>query len=150
MSFDLYCRDCGGAVCAESFSRNNFGWGKLCDGLIEYGAIGVQVDHPEWPKCPSDEHFDEDGDGIDDIGRAHDAARDALLAWSPEGETLPPWHKFDSNDGWIVTEGECKAMLFAIDGRQRPASAEGLNHSTWPEFIAFLTHCAAHGGFEVR
>lgn len=152
MSFDLGCRYNGGDTCDESFSRNNWGWGLVCDGLIEYGALGddLRGNLPEWPKRPDDDHFDDDGNGIDDVGRAYCATRDAHLAWKPEGSPLPPWHKFDSNDGWIVTEDECKAMLAAIAGRGQPASAEGLNSTTWPEFIKFLTHCAAHGGFEVR
>lgn len=148
MSFDIFCRNCG-----ESFSRNSWGWSLLCDGLIEYGAIGAQIareDRPRWPDYPGDEHLDEDDNGIDEAGKLYVAARDAVLAWKPEDETLPPWHKFDDNSGWIVTEDECKAMLAAIAGRGRPASAEGLNASTWPEFITFLTHCAGHGGFEVR
>lgn len=149
MSFDLYCIDSG----SESFSRNNWSWSLLCDGLIEYGAIGVKIprkDRPEWPERPSGDHFDDNDEPIDDIGRAHAAATEKHLAWKPEGETLPPWHKFDSNDGWIVTPAECTAMLDAIAGRGQPESSEGLNSTTWPEFIRFLTYCANHEGFEVR
>lgn len=161
MSFDLCCRNCEGAVCAESFSRNNLGWGLIRAGLIEYGALGedtrrrsvLSKDHDGMPKCPprpDNEHFDDDDNGIDDVGRAYCAARDAFLSWKPEKSNLPPWHKFDDNSGWIVTEDECKAMLAAIARRGPPASVKGLNSMMWTEFIAFLGHCAAHGGFEVH
>ena len=149
MSFDLYCRDSG----SESFSRNNWGWSLLCDGLIEYGAIGERIPRdrrPKWPSRPGDEHFDDNDEPVDDIGRAYAASLEQHLAWKPDGTVLPPWHKFDDNSGWIVTAAERAAMLEAIAVRGQPESSAGLNSSTWPEFLNFLIYCANHEGFEVR
>jgi len=141
-AYDLY--QIGGDA---YLGRNIWSMAKLRQTLDDCGALGRPVDDSElkWPEKrpePSSAHFDSDtGEPITDIARAFVEMREIALTYHPEDR--PPPHKFSSNDGWIVTPGECRAMLAAIYN-QAPDDSE-----RWAEFIRFVETCAVTGGFRV-
>jgi hypothetical protein len=89
------------------------------------------------------------------------AENDRVLSWHGMADTPGiPFHKFSTNDGWIVLPAECKAAV-AIWARycedqggedKAVASIEGRVRNTgyWLKWIAFLDGAVKHDGFEVR
>lgn len=147
MLYDLY--QIGGNAYLQ---RNIWGMDKIRRTLYECGAFGRAVADSElkWPEkkpAPSSDHFDENtGDPLTDEARAFVEMQTIALAYHPEDR--PPPHKFCSNDGWIVTPGECRAMLIAIQDQDQALNNEGFDR--WAEFVEFVGVCAGTGGFRVR
>lgn len=146
MSYDLY--QIGGDAYLQ---RNIWAMNKIRWVLHECGAFGRVVADSElkWPEkkpAPSSDHFDGDtGKPLTDEAREFVEMQAIALAYHPED--LPPPHKFCSNDGWIVTPGECRAMLIAIQSQDHPVNDEDSNR--WAEFVRFIGICAETGGFRV-
>jgi hypothetical protein len=91
-----------------------------------------------WPEHPGDEHFDDDGEPLTPKGRAFRDAVEAVLRQSPEQGKVP-FFKFGSNDGWVITPEECRALAAGLRAVVNGDTGEALSESIEQE-KAFLRH----------
>lgn len=142
-------------------------WGmRRCRKLMLNFNMVCGGDHPSWPKMGEygitdesaayDEMYlhreDPDDERVSPEVRAYLEAREAVASHHPEDKTGIPIFKFCSNDGWLVTEDECRQALeaFALTGVD--ASAVEYEDETvpwWPSWLNFLRLASVHGGFRV-
>jgi hypothetical protein len=66
-----------------------------------------------------------------------------------------PSHKFDSNNGWLVTPAEIHAALATYnnipsDMVDAVLEETKIDREIWDRWIAYLTGATEHGGFEVH
>lgn len=174
----------------QSYFRLNIsgmGWARNVMG--EFGmAFEDPSERPEWPKP---EEYGTDYDALealespeycpdwtwtDEALRAACAfkeAQDKVLSW--HGVEIPgiPFHKFSSNDGWIVLPAEAEAAVriwkqaydemgedearsVVAQAGDRTDSAEPTQEradaywSLWLRWVAYLAGSVRHDGFEVH
>lgn len=142
-------------------------------GMI-YSTDSSQAAWPEWNRYPDDrqrqdwfeaanEHHEYDEvlpDGIpDDIlaeSRAYIAASMSARRYHPGGGNVIPSHKFESNDGWIVTPDEIRAALAAYEAEQNrnetlsELASAGSARDYWDSWIDYLRRAVDFGGFAVN
>jgi hypothetical protein len=143
------------------FRLNIWGMGRCRGYMEERGMIyhTSSADAGEWPDYEEPEQAEgEDTDAwyarIDEYDEAHSQRTAPLRSFHPEGGDTIPSHKFGSNDGWLVTEDECKAAA-TVNALADPPTFMDEDGETkpvewWPEWIAFLERAATHGGFRVH
>lgn len=89
------------------FRLNISGMGAMRE-VMEQAGAGTWEGEASWPEYPGSEHFNRHGDPVDEVGLAYEAQVKALRM--ARTTTLVPLHKFCSNDGWVVTPGECRLI----------------------------------------
>lgn len=168
------------------FRLNIWGMGRCRDIMDERGEMVHYIGgHPEWPdlsdfgldEYPEDVQYDDD---YNEIGPWPDgspeaqfvAARDAILAYSPPGVRGIPGWKLGSNDGWLVTEEDCKGALaclrdWAITQVDDPSDDAAVRAKMvespivrfddgegpvewWEGWVTFLETASTHGGFRTH
>lgn len=104
----------------------------------------LKIDYPAFPEAFTPPEL-----------QAMQKARTALLEGAVEDPKGIPPFKLGSNDNWLITPEELTAGLKTGDERYRNTD-ETLETALffseaefWPEWIAFLRYCAAHGGLRV-
>lgn len=170
------------------FRLNVSGMSWACDVMGRFGmAFEDPSERPEWPK-PDDYGVSDDEvwaleypedypdfTWTDEKLRAAcqlKADQDKILSW--HGIEVPgiPFHKFSSNDGWIVLPAEAEAAVriwkqaydemgedaaravvaSGVSRRELPMSAEDNDAywSLWLRWVAYLAGSVRHDGFEVH
>lgn len=147
------------------FRLNVWGMSLARDVMGPLGMVYEPTEHPEYPEWP--EGVERDWDALyetwsDDYELPTDACppemreyveeRHRWLAYAEERPGINV-RKFGSNDGWIVTPIECAGALHqwkvnADDPTAVPRHKDRLVE-WWPDWLAFLLHASAHGGFSV-
>lgn len=108
------------------FRLNIWGMGEARQLMLEDDAL-VDVDHPPFPA----------GDGPEakeQVKRITDA--------DPGYEAIPSY-KLCSNDGWLVSPGECRAAARKMRRRLDPPA-------WYEQWTSYLEYAIDHGGFRVR
>jgi hypothetical protein len=172
-----------GVAEAQTYYRLNiWGMGRCRDIMWDRGdMIHVLGDHPpfpepasygldEWPESMQyDDEYNEIGPWPEDSPEGKfTAASNAVLSYSPPGvRGIPSW-KLGSNDGWLVTEDDCKGALAALRDwaitetgstdesvvRAKMIEPPLVRHEGkevavewWPTWVDFLETASTHGGF---
>lgn len=147
MGYDMYAVEPTGDHDLDYFRLNVWG---MSNALEAMAALDMVTDAPhadEWPDPPEGNWVDREeavpGTPWDEY---HNAAR-AIRAEHPNrDDPRTPIHKFGSNDGWIVTPIECRALV----GIARSADTSGVElPEWWADWIDYIGRCATRGGFEV-
>ncbi len=158
------------------FRLNISGMSRFAHLMGDLGMAFEDMPQPAWPEAEDFGLTDEQRWAFEDpeeypaitLTDEHRAAAEKLraeeirvLSFHGMADTPGiPFHKFSTNDGWIVLPAECKAAV-AIWARycdeqggedKAIASIEGRVYRTayWLEWIAFLAGAAKHDGFEVH
>lgn len=164
-------------VAEKSYFRLNIsGMSRFVSLMGNLGMAFEDIPRPPWPEAEDfgltdEQYWAYDGpDGYPDIvltgehraaGEKLKAAMCDVLSFHGNADTPGiPFHKFSTNDGWIVLPAECKAAVVIWSrycdeqgGEDKAiASIEGRVYQTsyWLEWIAFLDGAVKHDGFEVH
>lgn len=148
MGYDMYAIERTGDRDRDYFRLNIWGMSEARDLMYDLDMLAEpEPEHSPWPDCPEGEWVDEEDVQPGTPWAEYHAAQEAVCAEHlNRDDPRLPIHKLCSNDGWIVTEVECRALVgMANDGR-----ANGFElPEWWEEWIDFIDHCATHGGFRV-
>lgn len=158
------------------FRLNISGMSRFVQLMGDLGMAFEDMPKPAWPKAEDFDLTDEQSWAFEDpeeypevkLTDEQRAAAEKLraekirvLSFHGMADTPGiPFHKFSTNDGWIVLPAECRAAasiwarycdeqggedkaLVSIEGRV-------WRTSFWLEWIAFLAGAAKHDGFEVH
>lgn len=155
MGYDMYAVEQVDSPSTPRFASPNYfhlniwGMGTARQIMLDLDMLNAEVEHGVWPDAPSDEEWveREKVEPGSEWAKFHEE-NDAVLSAHPNrDDPRTPAFKFCSNDGWIVTPVECKAMV----GMARDGRAEGKDlPEWWDEWIGWLDHCSTHGGFYVN
>ena len=125
----------------DYFQANISGMGWLSEIMQKIGMLDAKTDMPRF-------EWENEAQGEENIKAGSD---------SPG----IPWWKFSSNDGWHVTEEECREALalyhafIAINGPELPIPQEELDdpdqgmNKFFAEWLVFIHHASTRGGFRV-
>lgn len=176
----------------KSYFRLNIwgmGWAR---GVMD--AFGMAFEDPsERPEWPKPEQYGTDYDALEALespeyypdhtwtdealraALAFKAEQDKILSW--HGVEVPgiPFHKFGTNDGWIVLPAEAEAAvriwkqkydelgedraraIVAAGGMERDRAIDAIGRSDadaywslWLRWVAYLADSVRHEGFEVH
>lgn len=142
---------------AEHYWRRNIFGGRTQADLLVAAGIGYwpKCDKPDFPSVEGAEYGEYDED-IDDNVPLNDAAREEqrlaeeyLKATYSEEPGISVYKLCDSNDGWWVTQAECKSALELWEKKGRPEVDRFGDHPAYNDTIPFLRAAAAHAGFRV-
>ncbi len=140
--------DCEVEETGTYLRRNVWAMGRV---RHDMATLGMGFDHYTWDEVPSfpktypgEDHFDDDGDPVTDEARVYEEACEVARKWRPEHPGIA-MHKLSSNDGWLVTEEECREALKAYQAAGSPE----LPGSFGDDWIPFLREAAHNGGFRV-
>lgn len=158
------------------FRLNIHGMGIYRDLMDRFGMVFDDIPHPDWPKADdygvtneqvwateNPEDYPEEFASLtpEDMEKVNAvlAEKTRVLAWHGNADTPGiPFHKFSSNDGWLVLPAECEAAVriweMAVKERGEDsvlAEVERFTKNTdyWLAWIEYLRGAARHGGFEV-
>lgn len=148
MGYDMYAIAGTGDRGRDYFRLNVWGMGKACDLMWDFDMLAEPSPaHSPWPDHPDGEWVEEeDAQPGTPWGDYYAAQRGVLAEHLNRDDPRLPIHKLCSNDGWIVTEVECRTLAgMANDGRTDGHELP----EWWKEWIDFIDHCATHGGFRV-
>lgn len=124
----------------ETFRLNIWGMGFYMDAMMRLGMV-YPCTRGRWPEADRE-----------------DPSVQAFLRSHPGDTPGIPSFKFHSNDGWVVTPGECMDAVAAWhrtpeeerEQKLKDARIETDNHRAyWAEWIDYLTLSASRGGMEV-
>lgn len=159
------------------FRLNIHGMSIYRDLMGEFGMAFEDIPHPAWPETedygitaeqfwaiedPEEypEVFAAMTPGVAEKARTYSAAHQEILAWHGKADTPGiPFHKFSSNDAWVVLPAECEAAAraweIAVEERGEDqalaiVSDQARGADYWLAWIEYLRGAARHGGFEVR
>jgi hypothetical protein len=133
------------------FHLNWWGMGRMAEEMDRAGVIDAEAQHAPWPDRPKpdEEHF-EDLDERDENGRDEKPLTPEALIYQQQIENIlrhvgesgkVALFKFGSNDGWVVTQDECRWIADALDQR-----AALIDNTDWQRvveaFAAFNRRCA--------
>ncbi|QWY81379.1 hypothetical protein SEA_RIZWANA_82 [Arthrobacter phage Rizwana] len=146
------------------YYRLNIGGMGWCRGFMmdrgmayEDYALEDRFDWPEYtePECAPGESKEDWYKRIDQYDKEYNERCVPIRSWSPDPEREGiPLHKFGSNDGWLVTEHECRTA--AKLGREAPfptyTDDDGNEKPIlwWESWLTFLENASTRGGFEVH
>lgn len=152
--------DAHDALNVNYFRLNIWGMGHCLEYMYERGMVYTSSSEGEWPEYIEPIKRDTDDDAawyarIDAYDEDYKARCLPMVSAHPAGGDTIPSHKFSSNDGWLVTEDECKAAvtsnaLFAPPTYKDKKTKETKPVAWWPEWIAFLERASTRGGFRVH
>jgi hypothetical protein len=91
------------------YRLNIWGMGMMREVMESLGMVH-NAPHPSFPEYPGEEHFDPEGDPIDDVGRTYETASEEVTHFTSQIPGIPVG-KFGSNDGWRVTPAECASAV---------------------------------------
>jgi hypothetical protein len=147
------------------FRLNIWGMGRCRGYMMERGMVYIEYpddEQPEWPAYEEPER--REGESEDDFHQRwkkydeeHGERCKPVQSWSPGGEHHGiPFHKFNDNSGWLVTEEECASA--AKLGREASVPTyvdeeDGNKEKLvpwWEEWLQFLERASTRGGFSVR
>ena len=140
MGYDMQIENPQGHEPEGGYYRLNiWGMGDTRGAMHEVGALDVDS-RAEWPKGTCDNDWqcrDEDFDGP---MCPYCSAVDKVVTGDPGGDGIAAY-KLGSNDGWLVTERECKVAAEKLEGVDTPE---------WmPSWREFLVNASKAGGFRV-
>ena len=172
------------------YRLNIWGMGRCRGFMWERGMVHEEGNEPRtWPvpeaygleHWPDDEQYDDEGNPIgpwpeDSPEARFNRDKDAVLAYSPGVPGIPLW-KLGSNDGWLVTEEDCrgalqklrewaKDVLVALDldptdddaveqvmlAKPTDRGDDGKTYEIewWPSWVEFLRNASVNGGFRTH
>ena len=160
----------------DYFRLNIWGMGTYTQVMFDLGMVYISKSPggwPEWNRYPDNQekqgqfeaahaHVKGGEDLAEDVPadvmattREYVAQSDEILRHHADGSDVIPSHKFDTNDGWIVTPAEILAALAAYDARPDRdehvlARLGGADRKAyWDTWIAYLRRAVDRDGFEV-
>lgn len=166
MGYDMNFEDASEGEGDDYFRLNIFAMGRYATAMYELGMAADGKSHPKWPELPDGVTWDdieavrypEDNDkGLPAKpgAVAHEKAHQRVLAWHDDGIIGIAGHKFDSNDGWLVTPDEIGQAIDAYRKHSGEhvksvlADAGIKNIDYWLKWIGYLERAQRHGGFRV-
>lgn len=142
------------------FRLNIWGMSRCREYMYDRGMVYTSEHEGEWPQYTEPARMDgEDAAAwharIDAYDELYQKKCLPIVSAHPAGGDTIPVHKFSSNDGWLVTEEECKAAvtsnaLFDPPVWENPNTKITEPVQWWPEWIAFLERASTRGGFRVH
>jgi hypothetical protein len=152
--------DAHDALNLNYFRLNIWGMGHCLEHMYERGMVYTSEHEGEWPQYTEPARMDGEDDAawyarIDAYDELYQKKCLPIVSAHPAGGDTIPAHKFCSNDGWLVTEEECKAAvtsnaLFDPPVWENPNTKITEPVQWWPEWIAFLERASTRGGFRVH
>lgn len=145
-------RDCTDPEHGDHYWRRSiFGGHPQAERLVAAGlGYWPMCERPPLPEIEGAEYAKYDDD-LDECPPLNDAAREELRAQEAylkatynEAPGISVYKLCGSNDGWWVTQTECKTALELWEKNGRPDVDEG-----YGDTIPFLRAGAAHSGFRV-
>ena len=144
------------------FRTNIWGMGHLREVMHSLGMLAPAVQttfpKPEEFGLTSQEVWDAEGSDEEpsDAVRAYREAVEAQLSAESHDSPGIAVNKLSSNDGWLVTENECRSAVGIWDRvraddphRACAIGSEAGSGEFWAEWISYLRTAATHGGCRV-
>ncbi|MFD3381342.1 MULTISPECIES: hypothetical protein [unclassified Streptomyces] len=128
-----------------------------CRALMDHFGMLVATQPPDRPApeeygaTPGEAVLAPAGDAAPVQVQRYRRALEERLSWAPPQPEGIAAHKLGGDVGWTVTPGEIHAALAAYETSRatNPALLSEVIEDAdwWPEWIDYLKHAAAHGGF---
>ena len=134
---------------ADYFRLNIGGMGETREAMARLDMLS-DVDRAPFPEPPSQDEWVEPEDAAtgSEWATYHEGIREVLASHPNQDDPRLPSFKLCSNDGWIVTAVECRALVGLWRQRERGVAPDRLP-SWWAEWIDWPDRCGRRDGFEV-